>query len=454
MNASLDQNIRALIVDDEPAIRELLAYTLEDMDLQVSLAASVQEARAQLAQGDIQFCLTDLRLPDGSGLEIVSEIQSRYPNIPVAVITAFSSADTAVEAMKAGAFDYVSKPIDVNRLRLLARKALQLAGAKPAAEKCSEDASCHQHAARILGVSPAITRVREQIQRLGRSMAPVHITGESGTGKELVACAIHSASPRASAPFVPVNCGAIPENLIESEFFGYEKGAFTGATQRRAGLFEAANGGTLFLDEVADLPLNMQVKLLRAIQERAVRAVGATREVTVDVRIISATHQDLAQLVAQKRFREDLYYRLNVIPLSVPPLRERREDIPVIAEALLQRVAERQGLGNLALSPAALAWLTHYPFAGNVRELENLLERAAALYEGDSIEPHDLQPPGTSNSETAETPVNLDDTIDATEKRILLDALERANGVKTEAARLLGISFRSFRYRLKKLEMQ
>ncbi|MEW6611279.1 MAG: sigma-54-dependent transcriptional regulator [Pseudomonadota bacterium] len=449
MNGSMEQNIRTLIVDDEPAIRELLAFTLEDMDLQVSVAATVREAKMQLEQGGIDFCLTDLRLPDGSGLEIVSEIQHHHPLMPVAVITAYSSADSAVEAMKAGAFDYVSKPIEVNRLRQLARRAIQLLGPR-VAEKAAVDPVVGE-GPRILGVSPAITRVREQIQRLGRSMAPVHITGESGTGKELVARAIHAASPRAAAPFTPVNCGAIPENLMESEFFGYEKGAFTGATQRRAGLFEAANGGTLFLDEVADLPLPMQVKLLRAIQERAIRPVGAHKEMPVDVRVISATHQDLAQLVAEKRFREDLYYRLNVIPLSVPPLRERREDIPVIAEMLLQRIAQRQGLGSLRLSPAALAWLTHYPFYGNVRELENLLERAAALHEGASIEPHDLQAPGTPPAESCAAPPNLDATIEATEGRILLDALERAQGVKTEAARLLGISFRSFRYRLKKL---
>ncbi len=373
---------KALIVDDEPDIRELLEITLGRMKLDTRSARNVKEARELLAREPFDLCLTDMRLPDGTGLDLVQYIQQRHPQTPVAMITAFGSLDTAVQALKAGAFDFLTKPVDLARLRELVATALRLR--KPEAEEAPVDS-------RLLGDSPPMRALRNQVGKLARSQAPVYISGESGSGKELVARLIHEQGPRIEQTFVPVNCGAIPSELMESEFFGHKKGSFTGAVEDKQGLFQAANGGTLFLDEVADLPLAMQVKLLRAIQEKAVRAVGGQQEVAVDVRILCATHKDLAAEVGAGRFRQDLYYRLNVIELRVPPLRERREDIPLLADRVLKRLAGDSGLPAASVSADALEKLKSYRFPGNVRELENMLERAYTLCEDDQIQPHDLR---------------------------------------------------------------
>lgn len=436
----------ALIVDDEPAILELLAITLEEMDLAVMTATSLRAARAAIAQAVPLFCLTDLRLPDGSGMELVRLLHDRYPQSPVAVITAYSSAEGAVEAMQAGAFDYMAKPIDLARLRRMAEQAVALAGLPVTPARA---------ATRMVGSSPIMQRLREKILLLGRSNAPVHIVGESGTGKELAARAIHEAGLRSDQPFIAVNCGAIPEGLVESEFFGAEKGAFSGAVQRREGLFAAANGGTLFLDEVGDLPMPMQVKLLRAIQERAIRPLGAAHELALDIRLISATHRDIGQMVAAGQFREDLYYRINVVPLRIPPLREREEDLPELATALLARMARAQGRPPISLRADALAWLQRYPFPGNVRELENLLERALALHDGPSIGAADLQPTRTASAVPASgegegAAVDLD----AAEARLLRETLERVEMDTVAAAQVLGISLQSLHARLQKLRLE
>ncbi|BAU72553.1 sigma-54-dependent transcriptional regulator [Metapseudomonas furukawaii] len=438
---------RALIVDDEPDIRELLEITLGRMKLDTRSARNLKEARDWLAREAFDLCLTDMRLPDGTGLELVQHIQQRHPLVPVAMITAYGSLDTAVNALKAGAFDFVTKPVDLGRLRELVNTALRLS--TPDGEEPPVDG-------RLLGQSPPMTALRKQIQKLARSQAPVYISGESGSGKELVARLIHEQGPRAERPFVPVNCGAIPSELMESEFFGHRKGSFTGAVEDKQGLFQAANGGTLFLDEVADLPLPMQVKLLRAIQEKAVRAVGGQQEVVVDVRILSATHKDLAAEVAAGRFRQDLYYRLNVIELSVPPLRERREDIPLLAEAMLKRLAQQSGLPAATLAPEALDKLKCYRFPGNVRELENMLERAYTLCEDDQIQARDLRLAEASGvAEAGEASLaqidNLEDYLEDIERKLIMQALEETRWNRTAAAQRLGLTFRSMRYRLKKL---
>src|SRR5690554_1363827 len=375
----------ALIIDDEPDILELLDLTLGRMNVQTRTATTVAEALDLLARQQFDLCLTDMRLPDGEGLSIVRHIQQHYPATPVAMITAYGSLDTAINALKSGAFDFVTKPVELQRLRELVNTALRLAGPRQKADAATADDDP------ILGTSPPIEQMRRQILKLARSEAPIYISGESGSGKELVARRIHELGPRSCYPFVPVNCGAIPSELMESEFFGHRKGAFTGAIEDKPGLFQAANGGTLFLDEVADLPLPMQVKLLRAIQEKAVRAVGGAAEVAVDVRILCATHKDLASEVAAGRFRQDLYYRLNVIELRVPPLRERREDIAQLADSMLRKLAQECGDSPARLHPDALAKLQSYRFPGNVRELENMLERAYTLCEGDLIKASDLR---------------------------------------------------------------
>src|SRR5690606_1722180 len=385
----MTQSRSALIVDDERDIRELLVLTLGRMGLRVDTAANLAEARALLAANRYDLCLTDMRLPDGSGIELVGQISRHYPQTPVAMITAFGNMELAVEALKAGAFDFVSKPVDIAVLRGMVKHALELNNA----ERPAPAPPPPEHASRLLGDSPAMATLRATIAKVARSQAPVYILGESGVGKELVARTIHEQGARAAGPFVPVNCGAIPAELMESEFFGHKKGSFTGAHADKPGLFQAASGGTLFLDEVAELPLAMQVKLLRAIQEKSVRPVGAASEVPVDVRILSATHKDLAGLVAEGRFRHDLYYRINVIELRVPPLRERTADLPQLANAILARLSAGQGREAPELAEAALAALASYPFPGNVRELENVLERALALAEGDRIEVADLHLP-------------------------------------------------------------
>jgi two-component system response regulator PilR (NtrC family) len=560
-NRSLSRGLRvprALVVDDEADLRELLELTLVGMGLDVDCAPDLATARRLLDAQRYALCLTDMRLPDGDGLSLVERIGTAFPETPVAVITAYGSAESAVAALKAGAFDYLSKPVGLEALRTLVRSALRLSAAGDAAAAAppvpvpvepapiapavapgraaegaraaaasrapSVDATPDARARSatspaagglLLGVSPAIEAVRASIARLARSMAPVAITGESGSGKELAARLIHRMGSRAHQPFVAVNCGAIPETLMESEFFGHRKGAFTGADQDRTGFFQAADGGTLFLDEVADLPLSMQVKLLRAIQERAVRRVGGTTEDPVDVRIVSATHQDLARCVAAGRFRQDLYYRLNVIELRMPPMRERREDVGVLADAVLARLAARAGLPSVPrLSSVTLRYLQSYAFPGNVRELENILERALAFSNGEVINVEDLglrpavvddtaderdadaadapageparaeraasvgavpspRPEAASAGAAAEPesdaaprpaggsvrlsadgiPESLPDYLDAVEREAILRALERTRHNRTAAAKLLGISFRALRYRMQRLDI-
>ncbi|SEI48986.1 Two-component response regulator PilR [Azotobacter beijerinckii] len=438
---------KALIVDDEPDIRELLEITLGRMKLDTRSARNLQEARDWLGRERFDLCLTDMRLPDGSGLELVQHIQQRHAQVPVAMITAYGSLDTAVNSLKAGAFDFLTKPVDLARLRELVATALRLHA--PAIEEEAVDS-------RLIGDSPPMHTLRKQIAKLARSQAPVYISGESGSGKEVVARLIHEQGPRAERPFVPVNCGAIPSELMESEFFGHRKGSFTGAIEDKQGLFQAASGGTLFLDEVADLPLPMQVKLLRAIQEKAVRAVGGQQEVVVDVRILSATHKDLAAEVAAGRFRQDLYYRLNVIELRVPPLRERREDIPALAAIMLARLAEEAGQPPARLGEEAQEKLKSYRFPGNVRELENMLERAYTLCEDDLIQARDLRlcdtpSPGEGGAASLAGIDNLEDYLEELERQLIMQALEETRWNRTAAAERLGLTFRSMRYRLKKL---
>ncbi len=435
----------ALIVDDEPDIRELLELTLLRMGIDTESAADLESGRQLLEAQPFDLCLTDMRLPDGNGIDLVRHVQKHRPGMPIAVITAHGSMESAIEALKAGAFDFVSKPVELQVLRELVKTALRLAesGRAPGDEEPSLT---------LLGRSPAMQAIRTTIAKLARSQAPVYISGESGTGKELVARLIHAQGPRAEHAFVPVNCGAIPTELMESELFGHKKGSFTGANADKDGLFQAANGGTLFLDEVADLPLHMQVKLLRAIQEKAVRPIGAQREAHVDVRILSATHKDLAELVHEGHFREDLYYRINVIELQVPPLRERPEDIPALVEHILVRLGRQLGSPMPRLSDEAVDALLDYPFPGNVRELENVLERAVTLCEGDVITPAELGLP-THRYGRGEpgNGASLDDYVSEREKEAIRKALEQTGNNKTAAARLLGISFRALRYRLKKL---
>ncbi|MUV13830.1 sigma-54-dependent transcriptional regulator [Noviluteimonas gilva] len=469
----------ALIVDDERDIRELLVLTLGRMGLRTETASSLNEARALLAAHRFDLCLTDMRLPDGSGIDLIAEISAQYPHTPVAMITAFGNMEAAVEALKAGAFDFVSKPVDLAVLRGLVKHALDLpqkGARRPAGSAPASDAL----ATRLYGDSPAIVALKQTLGKVARSQAPVYIAGESGTGKELVARTIHEQGARATGPFVPVNCGAIPAELMESEFFGHKKGSFTGAHVDKPGLFQAADGGTLFLDEVAELPLPMQVKLLRAIQEKCIRPVGANIEVPVDVRILSATHKDLAGQIDDGRFRHDLYYRINVIELRVPPLRERLDDLPGLCAAILQRLSGQQGRALPALTPEAVDALRAYPFPGNVRELENILERALALAEDDRIEASDLrlpvygptpsmqsQPrPSTPMRETPREPMARDPRhadprdsmtsalpsyIEEIERNAIQQALEDNRYNKTKAAAQLGITFRALRYKLKKL---
>lgn len=445
-----------LVVDDETDIRELVVLTLERMDIRADSAGNIKEAKQLLAQRSYDLCLTDMRLPDGLGLELVQFISANYNGLPVAVITAYGSAENAVSALKAGAFDYLTKPISLKQLRPLVESALKLS---------SSDIKETKNTVDLIGSSPAIEYVRTMIEKLARSQAPVYISGESGSGKELAARLIHSNSSRRDKTFVAVNCGAIPENLMESEFFGYKKGAFTGAAQDTLGLFQAANGGTLFLDEVADLPLAMQVKLLRAIQEKKVRAVGGTTEEAVDARIISATHKNLGTLMEQGLFRQDLYYRLNVIQLKMPALRDRPEDIPELMQKLLQKICAAQSIEVPVIEDNAQKLIAQLQFAGNVRELENMLERALALCNGQKITTDDLfmhdeaklnKPVGSQadqhdfdSSKSAE--FGLPEYLEDIEKRAIIKALEKSNNNKTAAAKLLGVSFRTLRYRLTKL---
>jgi two-component system response regulator PilR (NtrC family) len=454
----------ALVVDDEPDIRELLEITLLRMGIDTVCAATVKEAYAALGQQQFHLCLTDMNLPDGNGIDLVAHIQKQYPSLPVAVITAYGSMDTAVAALKAGAFDFVSKPIELSRLRELVESALRLSTKEIAPNIPDSEAD-----SQLLGKSLGMDKLRAQIRKLARSQAPVYISGESGSGKEMVAKMIHQLGPRAENAFVPVNCGAIPTELMESEFFGHKKGSFTGALENKTGLFQAAEGGTLFLDEVADLPMAMQVKLLRSIQEKTVRPVGEQKEIPVNVRILSATHKDLAIEVEENRFRQDLFYRINVIELKVPPLRERRDDIPMLAHHILERIAQECGIENARLTPDAMRALQNHHFPGNVRELENIIERAFTLCENDTIDANDLHLQNADfesdegndrlqahlqNTAAHKGGVNLEEFLETIEKQAIEKALEETRWNKTAAAKKLGISFRALRYRLKKLGME
>ncbi|MGA7966348.1 MAG: sigma-54 dependent transcriptional regulator [Gammaproteobacteria bacterium] len=448
--AGVKKTSQVLIVDDEPDLRNLLTLTLGKMGVKTVEAEDLASARRTLVSDRFDLVLTDMNLPDGNGLDFVYWMQEQAPSVPVAMITAYGSMDIAVDALKAGAFDFIAKPVDLLRLRTLVRDALAL----DAAEAPNESA-----AAQLLGNSAQMHELRTVITRMARSQAPVLITGESGTGKELAARLIHTSGPRAAHPFVPVNCGAIPAELVESELFGHRKGSFTGAHTDRPGLIRSAEGGTLFLDEIGELPLPMQVKLLRVIQERRVRAVGATQEVPVDVRFVSATHQDLTLALAEGRFREDLYYRINVIDLHVPPLRERRGDIPLLAEALLTRMCTMAGTATKKLTPEAIALLEGHPFPGNVRELENVLERAFALTESDTIGAADIhlrRSPRRAEADAAAKPdaEALPEMLNDVERQAIQKALRETGGNRTAAARLLGMTFRQLRYRLQKLDIK
>lgn len=446
---------KVLIVDDEPDIRELLALTLSRMKLDSLGAETVQEAKTLLQGNHFDLCLTDMRLPDGNGIELIQHMQENFPSIPVAMITAHGNMKSAIEALKAGAFDFLNKPIELQTLRDLVGSALRLN------EGVTVNDTSPPPGLQLLGQSKSIEEIRRTSRKLARSQAPVYISGESGTGKELVARLIHAQGPRADKPFIAVNCGAIPADLMESELFGHKKGSFTGANTDKNGLFQAANGGTLFLDEVADLPLDMQVKLLRAIQEKAVRPVGAQMETHIDVRILSATHKDLGKLVREGCFREDLFYRINVIDLHIPALRERPEDIPLLVDHFTRRLAQQLGVHQPMLKPAAMEALSNHPFPGNVRELENILERAMTLCDDELIDIGELHlnsnrttPDAAGNAESSVEQVGLEAYLEDIERDLILKALEKTNHNKTAAAKRLGISFRAMRYRLKKLGLE
>ncbi len=439
----------ALIVDDEPDIRELLEITLGRMDISTKSAADLAQAYALLKQEPFDLCLTDMRLPDGNGIALVEYISNNYPQLPVAMITAHGNMESAVLALKAGAFDFVSKPVDLQILRRLVETTLKLHQPKAAQPKAAITTS---NDPKLLGQSPVIENIRTMIAKLARSQAPVYISGESGTGKELAARLIHAQGPRAEGNFIAVNCGAIPHELVESEFFGHQKGSFTGAISDKEGLFQAAHGGTLFLDEVADLPLAMQVKLLRAIQEKSIRPIGAQQETTIDVRILSATHKDLATLVNNNEFRQDLFYRINVIELHLPALRERTGDIKILAAHILTQLAQKNSLPTINITASAMAALCHYGFPGNIRELENTLERAITLCEDNQVTLEDLQLPEVSAEDEECNPDQpLEEYLGDIEKQAIIKALEETRWNRTAAARKLGISFRALRYRLEKL---
>lgn len=459
---------RILVVDDEPDLRTLYELTLLRAGYQVQTAADLAQARQLLAQQSFVVVITDMRLPDGLGLALIQEIKAQQRSERCIVITAFGSAENAVESLKAGAFDYLTKPVDLKQFRTVVASAMQDPRCPAASASTASGASAaHEslgHAAleRLCGESACMRELKERIVKVARSMAPVLIRGESGSGKELVARALHANSHRCAGALVAVNCSAIPENLLEAEFFGALQGAYTGATRDRTGFFQAANGGTLLLDEIGDLPLSMQAKLLRAIQERCIRPLGSAHEEPIDVRIVSATHKDLAVEVLQGRFRQDLYYRLNVIELLLPPLRERRSDLPQLCRMLLQRIATEAGIAVPTLSATALEQLSYAPLPGNVRELENLLQRAVALSDGDGLQ-MELQTDAparasvdavASTTVASDIPHDLQNHLDQQEREILIQALQAANFNRTVAATRLGISLRQMRYRIARLHIE
>jgi two-component system, NtrC family, response regulator PilR len=428
----------ALVIDDEPDICELLTLTLGRMDIRTESAGDVGSAKAKLGRQHFDLCLTDMRLPDGDGLELVDWMQTNTPDVPVAVITAHGNVETAVQALKLGAFDFISKPLDLNNLRSIVENALKIDRRR-------------QGGTQLIGDSVPVQSLRDMVERVARSQAPVHISGESGTGKELVAHMIHANGPRADGPFVPVNCGAIPAELMESEFFGHRKGSFTGAVADKVGLVESADGGTLFLDEIADLPLAMQVKLLRVIQEKTVRPVGSASEHAVNARILSATHKNLASMVASGEFREDLYYRINVIEMHVPALRDRGDDVLILASHILHKLRAK-----VQLDESARHALLKYSFPGNVRELENMLERAVTLCTRGQISANDLAIRAGAPKSNSTTPLgsgNLGEQVEDVQRQAIVEALEKTRYNKTAAAKLLGVTFRQLRYRIKKLEI-
>ena len=459
---SLQATPRILIIDDEPDLRTLYELTLLRQGYRVESAGNLQQAREFLKAHHFDAVITDMRLPDGLGLELLRDLASQQRPERCVVITAHGSAENAVESLKAGAFDYLTKPVDLKQFRSVVASAVQgtqalglppskaepraaAPGAGAGAALLSRPADASAVLQKLVGDSAAMTAVKARIVKVAGSMAPVLIRGESGTGKELVARAVHGCSHRANRPFVAVNCSAIPENLLEAEFFGARKGAYTGSTQDRLGLFQAAKGGTLFLDEIGDLPLSMQSKLLRAIQERTVRPLGSTQEEAIDVRIVSATHKDLAAGVEAGVFRQDLYYRLNVIEIRVPALRERLEDLPALCHALLGRICQESGLQPPELSSAMMERLRSRPFNGNVRELENLLHRAMALGEDSDLQ---FDPPA---QEYVSIPENLQDFLDQQERNILVKVLQETGFNRTAAATKLGLSLRQIRYRIARL---
>lgn len=435
----------ALIIDDEPDIRELLSITLERMQIDSLAAENLGASKKLLKKHDFSICLTDLRLPDGDGIDFIEYLQKHYPQLPVAVITAHGSMETAIQALKLGAFDFLTKPVDLESLRTIVKNAL------------NSGEAAYDPADRLIGDSPVIRDLRSKINKLARSQAPVYISGESGTGKELVARLIHDLGPRFDRPFIPVNCGAIPQELMESEFFGHKKGSFTGAVADKEGLFKAADGGTLFLDEVAELPQHIQVKLLRAIQEKMIRPVGMQNEIPVNVRILSATHKNLMSQVESGNFRQDLFFRINVIEVQVPALRDRKSDLPVLIDHILDRISRQYGVELIKISDEAVKCLTTHDFPGNVRELENILERAITLCEGKEIQPADLDTEefisGINDAIDISDSFSLDEHIADIERDLIMQALKKAKWNKTAAASILGMSFRSLRYRLKKLNI-
>ena len=441
-------NNSALIIDDEPDILELLTITLQRMQIDCKTAGDLETARKLLLKNNFDICLTDMRLPDGDGLEFITYFQEHFPHIPIVIITAHGSIDTAIHALKQGAFDFLTKPVDLPRLRLLIENALKLSNSKFKTGK------------KLIGDTQQVQEIRKKISKLARSQAPIYIGGESGVGKELVARMIHEQGPRSGSPFVPVNCGAIPQELMESEFFGHTKGSFTGAVADKKGLFQAAEGGTLFLDEIAELPQNMQVKLLRTIQEKKVRPIGSQKENSIDVRILSATHKDLSSLVDSGNFRQDLYYRINVIEMYVSPLRERKEDIPLLVNHIIESIfSETESRHKeIKLSESAMAELLTYSFPGNIRELENILQRAITLCDGNLIVEDDLQLPRFNNVELIDKDKDKEEALDThliqVEKEKILTALNKTRWNKTAAAKILGISFRALRYRLEKLKIE